>query len=207
MERSIAAQTLKSEVGALKTRRILEAAAELFADQGYHNASMGDIAKQLGMTKPFIYSYFKDKNALLYAICRQGIDLSASALEKAESSEAAAEDRLKGFFRAFAGIVIENKTFVTVYGREIVNLTEEQARDILTTREQIDKRFTSWLTDLHQQKIIDVPNPKITATTVTMMLGTLWAWYTERPDAHKEAFIETIVELASRMVGIKLEPS
>ncbi|RZI94874.1 MAG: TetR/AcrR family transcriptional regulator, partial [Variovorax sp.] len=37
--------------------RILQAAAQLFADQGYANTTMAQIVRALGVTKPFVYYY------------------------------------------------------------------------------------------------------------------------------------------------------
>ena len=46
-------------------RRILEAAAEVFAERGYSGASMRDIAERLGITKAALYYHFASKEDLL----------------------------------------------------------------------------------------------------------------------------------------------
>lgn len=45
--------------------RILTAALELFAQNGYLGTSMSDIAKQLGLTKAALYKHFPSKQAIL----------------------------------------------------------------------------------------------------------------------------------------------
>ena len=56
---------VQAEVYELKRERILEAAAELFAERGYNGTSMAAIADALGATKPFVYYHFKDKHEIL----------------------------------------------------------------------------------------------------------------------------------------------
>jgi len=50
-------------------RRILEAARELFAHEGYAQTSMRRIADSIGYTATAIYHHFQDKDALLNELC------------------------------------------------------------------------------------------------------------------------------------------
>ncbi|MEM6801498.1 MAG: TetR family transcriptional regulator, partial [Bacteroidota bacterium] len=48
--------------------KILEAALELFARQGFHNTSIEQIRKRAGVSKGLIYNYFTDKEDLMNQI-------------------------------------------------------------------------------------------------------------------------------------------
>src|SRR5947209_12367380 len=50
--------------------RILEAANKVFAERGYHEATMDDIAKRLGVSKGAIYLYFSSKEDPFEAMCK-----------------------------------------------------------------------------------------------------------------------------------------
>jgi AcrR family transcriptional regulator len=50
--------------------RILDAANRVFAEKGYHEATMDDIAKRLGVSKGAIYIYFPSKEDLFEAMCK-----------------------------------------------------------------------------------------------------------------------------------------
>jgi len=50
--------------------RILDAAIKVFAEKGYHEATMDDIAKRLGVSKGAIYLYFSSKEDLFEAMCK-----------------------------------------------------------------------------------------------------------------------------------------
>jgi AcrR family transcriptional regulator len=50
--------------------RIIEAANRIFADKGYHEATMDDVAKQLGVSKGALYLYFPSKVDLFEEMSR-----------------------------------------------------------------------------------------------------------------------------------------
>ncbi|MGD0279033.1 MAG: TetR/AcrR family transcriptional regulator [Smithella sp.] len=54
---------------------ILNAAAEIFATEGYHHASISDICKNAGISNGALYKYFKNKEDLFLSIIDYGIDL------------------------------------------------------------------------------------------------------------------------------------
>ena len=52
---------------------ILRRAAELFAASGYAATSMNAVAEACGCSKPTLYHYFRDKDALLASICDEHV--------------------------------------------------------------------------------------------------------------------------------------
>jgi TetR/AcrR family transcriptional regulator len=52
----------------IKRAQIRDAAAEIFAERGFHGSSITDVAEHCGITKPTLYHYFRSKEALLYEI-------------------------------------------------------------------------------------------------------------------------------------------
>jgi AcrR family transcriptional regulator len=81
--------------------RILDAARELFATSGYEAVTMRRIAERIEYTPMAIYSYFRDKDALLRALC----DADFAALRTALARVARAADpiaRLRRMGRAYA---------------------------------------------------------------------------------------------------------
>ena len=77
---------------------LLEAAARVFGERGYHGASLDDIAAAAGFTKGAVYSNFKSKEDLFLALLESRF---ASELEDLKAvlaqSEVGADDRLSDF--------------------------------------------------------------------------------------------------------------
>ena len=75
-----------------KRSRIIEAAAQHFAEHGYHAARVGDIAIALGIAKGSIFQHFGSKDGLFFEVYKRSVRSFAKYLD------APAEIRLAGFF-------------------------------------------------------------------------------------------------------------
>lgn len=60
--------SIRDQVIDLRKAQILEAAAKVFAEKGFHRASTKEIAKAAGISEGTIYNYFESKQALLTAL-------------------------------------------------------------------------------------------------------------------------------------------
>lgn len=72
--------------GETTRRRLVECAAEVFADRGYHAATLSEIAARAGLTTGAVYSTFGSKKALLVAVCTESA--ADDSLEQALLSSA-----------------------------------------------------------------------------------------------------------------------
>jgi len=192
---------LKAEVTTLKRERIMDAATRLFAAQGFHGTSVDSIASALGVTKPFVYYHFKDKAEILTAVCRRGADLTLGAIKAAETAPGTATERFAYFCRSMAGIVIDHSAFLAVYNREIQTLSETDRRAIMRIRTEIDRRVVALIDVGRVSGEFAVDDVAVTAVSITMMLSNLWIWYREDRIGPRRKVIETVTELALRMVG------
>ena len=79
----------------IRRREILDAAYKVFADKGYHSASMADIAREMGVGHGTLYRYFDSKLDLVTAVVDELIAKIAEvvAAEPPESIESLADYR------------------------------------------------------------------------------------------------------------------
>src|SRR6202167_4137968 len=75
-----------------KRTRIIDAAMQHFAENGYHAARVGDIAAALGIAKGSIFQHFGSKDGLFFEVYKRSVRSFAKYLD------APAEIRLAGFF-------------------------------------------------------------------------------------------------------------
>jgi TetR/AcrR family transcriptional regulator, cholesterol catabolism regulator len=85
---------------------LLRAAARTFNRRGFHSATLDDVADELGVTKPAIYYYAKNKDELLSACA----DIALAALELALAATTALPpaERLHRFFSRYAEVICED---------------------------------------------------------------------------------------------------
>lgn len=170
---------LKEEIAAFKRRRILEEASYLFFTQGYDATTLDMVAERLDVTKPFIYSYYKNKGELLYEVCQTGIRLSLSVLEQSLAVDGSATDKLKTVVERVARIIIENQRYISVYLREEKSLDPDQARSIRVMRHHFDELLGDLLEKGAKSGEFDVAKPSRTAIWVSGLLTWIALWYHE----------------------------
>ena len=88
--------------------RILDAATQLFADRGYGNASMREVAESAGCTKPALYYHFGGKEDLFRACVEGCLTTTRPVLDQALHSPGPVRRRLEVFAEALFTSMREN---------------------------------------------------------------------------------------------------
>jgi AcrR family transcriptional regulator len=86
---------------ALRERQLLELAEDLFAERGYAGASMDEVARRAGVTKPVVYELFGSKEGLFGACVDRSIERLAADIAEAVRAETDPEARLRAGGLAF----------------------------------------------------------------------------------------------------------
>lgn len=77
--------------------RILCAALKCFVEQGFHAASMANIADAAQMSVGLIYRYFENKQAIVLAIVERQLEDKRSLIRQLQSSAQFTDDMVKAF--------------------------------------------------------------------------------------------------------------
>jgi TetR/AcrR family fatty acid metabolism transcriptional regulator len=84
-------------VTAARRKQILDAATQVFAEKGFHRATIKDIARVAGIADGTIYTYFASKDEILIAV----LDRLNETTERKQQFVLSGEQDLKAFFRAY----------------------------------------------------------------------------------------------------------
>ncbi|MDJ0915955.1 MAG: TetR/AcrR family transcriptional regulator [Desulfobacterales bacterium] len=116
-----------------KYHRILEAAIQVFAEQGFFQATVSQIAARAGVADGTIYLYFKNKEDILVHFfsykTKQVFDRFRQEVNKADT----AVDKLRNLIRIHLEEFQRNKEMAVVYQAEIhqkSRLVEAQIREM-----------------------------------------------------------------------------
>jgi TetR/AcrR family transcriptional regulator, cholesterol catabolism regulator len=126
----------------MSTRRseLTRQAAKLFAEQGYHGTSIGDIAKALGVQKASVYAHIESKQDLLYETMRDGAAAFHAALD-AIPEDARPVDKIRLALRGHLRVVADQLDVATVFVREWRYLDGARRDEILAERRRYEERF------------------------------------------------------------------
>ena len=78
--------------------RIVEAAREVFSKKGYHDATMDDVAEQLGVSKGALYQYFNSKEDLYRTILKASFHNMTELLRSTATGGGSLAETCQAFF-------------------------------------------------------------------------------------------------------------
>src|SRR3954463_3044284 len=94
---------------ALRERQLVELGEQLFAERGFAKASMDELARRAGVTKPVIYELFGSKEGLFEA-CLEGLAMRlAESIANAARAAGDPEGRLRAGGLAFLTFAADNR--------------------------------------------------------------------------------------------------
>ena len=105
---------------------ILAAAVRVFAREGYHDARVGDIAKEAGVAYGLVYHYFRSKEAVLEAVFRETWGAMLTAISSVEERGGAATDQLRRVCAIVLRSWATDPDLIRVLVREVVRSPQIQ---------------------------------------------------------------------------------
>lgn len=198
--------SMKREIAKLKRQRILETAASQFSKRGYYNTTLDDIASELGMTKTFIYSVFRNKSELLAASFLQVVDLCLDAAEAAAKGKEPAGERLRKLVERIVHISAENLPFSAIQLREEKSLDPEALAAVQQREDRFYVLFTQLLEEGSASGEFSIPDVRITALAIGGMIGWLYGGRNTISSEETDTVASVISAIVSQMVGVGIAP-
>ena len=109
---------------------IIEAAARVFAERGFHGATTQDIANVLGIRQASLYYYFSSKEAALELVCLRGVEGFFEAGKAIAARPESAQERLSLLITSHLSPLLDRSSFVKVFLNERQHLPAESRRRI-----------------------------------------------------------------------------
>ncbi|MBD5804393.1 HTH-type transcriptional repressor KstR2 [Azoarcus sp. Aa7] len=124
---------------------MLRAAAGLFAEKGFHNASMSAIAQTCGVSKPLLYHYYRDKEHLLFDIADSYIDELLAIVASVEARKLGPEDHFTELVTRFMEEYEHAQDHHMVLVQDVKFLKEEQAESVAGKQRRVVAAFADAL--------------------------------------------------------------
>jgi AcrR family transcriptional regulator len=188
--------------GARNTHRrsteILDAAARVFAERGYHGASTQDIADLLGIRQASLYYYFRSKEIALEKVCMQGVGGFFETAQAIAAGPGTPREKLAGLIRAHIAPLLDRSDFVRVFLTQRQFLPNVSRRRIGKWSRGIEKIFETVLRQgMRKGDFRSNADPRLAALAILGMANAVSGWYRK-----ENASIERI---GSEFVALALE--
>jgi TetR/AcrR family transcriptional regulator, cholesterol catabolism regulator len=121
--------------------QIIEAAARVFAERGFHGATTQDIANVLGIKQASLYYYFSSKEAALELVCLKGVEGFFDAAKAIAARRENSRKRLTALIISHLSPLIDRSDFVKVFLNERQYLPRESRRRIGRVSRGLERIF------------------------------------------------------------------
>jgi TetR/AcrR family transcriptional regulator, cholesterol catabolism regulator len=160
-----------------RRQQIVDAAAELFDKVGYSNASMEDIAAEVGVAKPTLYHYFPGKDALLLEIHEEFIDLLNRQHAERVAAELGPEQLLLEVMADILELMRTHRGHVRVFFEHHRELPPAARAESRVKRDQYHQSVVEIFREGVARGVFKDIDPELAAKAMFGMCNWAYQWY------------------------------
>lgn len=179
-----------------KLALILQAAAKVFAEKGYHQATIRDISRTTGISLSGLYYYFDSKQELLYLIQDHGFGTVLRDLNAALDGIEDPIERLRVLIEKHLRFFGENMDQMKVLSHEADSLSGDYRHIVNAKKKRYAQICTAILRELHPER--DPLDLRVATFSLFGMMNWIYNWYRPGRDV-------PVGELANQMSRLFLE--
>ena len=160
-----------------RRQRILNAARDVFAREGFRIAEVKTIATQAGVGKATIYKHFESKEDLLLNLVQENFRCIRDIALKSLIGAGHPLQRFENTCMAIADYLNQNRNFSTVVVREAGEFLPE-IQNIYNTVVGENQAFADAFFDAMKSEgmIPDIPNATLLELLMNLTIGTVYSW-------------------------------
>jgi AcrR family transcriptional regulator len=156
---------------------ILDAAAQVFRQKGFHGASMADIAEAVNLQKASLYHHVSSKQEILLDLLDRALDMLIEHIGAVASRPLPADEKLRQMMQAYLKGLEDNSDLSSVLLFEHRSLEPELRLRHVPQRDRFEALWRDVVEQGMRDGLFDCPDP---ALIVRAMMGALnWTitWY------------------------------
>lgn len=186
---------------------IMRSARDIFAERGYHGASIRDIAKGAGLSLSVLYYYYSSKQELLNALLDETL---GDYLRGCEKELAAAGDdpaaRLAAFVRATVDYRVRRQVESHLALREMRHLEPELLEKFVERRDRVPRLLREVIDDGVARGVFATPHPDEAQRAILAMCNAIAQWYQPSGDLTVHDLVERYERFALNLVEHRPAP-
>lgn len=156
---------------------ILDAAAQIFSQKGYHGTSMQDIAIAVNLQKASLYHHVTSKQEILFDLLNRGLDILTRHVEEAINEPGLPDERLRSATCAYLETLTEYQDLAAVLLLEYRSLEPDYHARHIPKRDHFEQIWR----DLIQQGVEDgtynCDHPSLSARAILGVLNWTVTWF------------------------------
>ena len=166
---------------ALRRDAVVDAAAAVFAELGYHGASTGQIAERVGIRQGSLYYYFASKEEALSEVCLKGIGDFLTGLEAIAKSDMPFGEKVRAAVLNHLRPVVERPDYVRTFIAQRQFLPDADRRSVGRQARQYERKMSEMLRQgVARGSVRDDVDCELAALGLIGECNAVFGWYGKR---------------------------
>jgi AcrR family transcriptional regulator len=156
---------------------ILDAAAQIFSQKGYHGTSMQDIAVAVDLQKASLYHHVSSKQEILFDLLNRGLDLLITQVEEAINEQGSPDERLRKATCAYLSTMTEYQDLASVLLLEYRSLEPDYHDRHIPRRDRFEQIWRDLIQEGMEAGIFNCDHPSLSARALLGVLNWTVTWF------------------------------
>jgi TetR/AcrR family transcriptional regulator, cholesterol catabolism regulator len=178
-----------------KLQRILRTAARVFAEKGYHQASIRDISRATGVSLAGLYYYFQSKEELLFLIQDHALESLIAGVEDRLPATDDPQEKLRILIDNQLRFFVDNMAEMKVLSHEAESLTGEFRANVDAQKRRLTRLAKQILHEVDPHSKLD---ERVSAFALFGMMNWLYVWYRPGRDADVDQLVHDMTTIFMR---------
>lgn len=161
-------------------KEILDAAARIFGEIGFHAASMQDIADAVNLKKGSLYYHVSSKQEILLELLDQALDLLNQRIRAAVRPAQSPGKKLTAAIQEYMDILTENQALSSVLLFDHRALKPTYRKKHIPARDEFEHIWREIIEDGRSSGEFEIDDPAVAVRAILGSLNWVVTWY--RPD-------------------------
>ncbi|MCE9647860.1 MAG: TetR/AcrR family transcriptional regulator [Chloroflexi bacterium] len=162
---------------------ILDAAAQVFRQKGFHGASMSAIADAVNLQKASLYHHVASKQEILLALLDRALEMLTDHIAAISTQDIPADQKLRQMIRAYLSALAENADLTTVLLFEHRSLDKKTHARHVPQRDKFEGLWRDVLNEGVRTKVFDCSDTGMAVRALMGIMNWTLTWY--RPDGDR----------------------
>jgi AcrR family transcriptional regulator len=156
---------------------ILEAAAQIFSQKGYHGASMQDIALAVNLQKASLYHHVSSKQEILFDLLNRGLDILINRVEDAIDVPGPPDVQLRKATLAYLCTLTEHQDLASVLLLEYRSLEPDYHDRHIPKRDKFEQIWRDLIQEGVDAGCFNCAHPSLSARALLGVLNWTVTWF------------------------------
>jgi len=156
---------------------ILEAAAQVFRQKGFHGASMSDIADAVNLQKASLYHHVSSKQEILLELLERALELLLERISAITTQDISPDEKLQRMMREYLQILVENQDLASVLLFEHRSLERRQHARHVPNRDRFESLWKDVISDGVKAKLFKCDDPGLATRALLGIMNWTLTWY------------------------------